>query len=291
MHLRSACSFAAIFACFAAAGCPQSAKQDDKKPTPIPLVKVENQSEIKPGEKETPSAEAAKWGAVVGRIVWEGAIPADAPIDVSMNGDCKKHSPIRNETWSIHAKNKGLQSCFVWLAPKDAKDKKAKLPIHPDFKGAPNEPAVVDQPGCAFVPHALGMRGGQKLVVKNPAEFAHNFKYTGNPELPLQSGNPLLVGKSQKEIVGLVADRLPIVIECSIHPWMRGYIRVFDHPYFAVTDADGKFEIKNAPTGECRLMIWHGAGGSAGGAKGREGKAIEVKENSDLGDLTYPAPK
>jgi hypothetical protein len=58
---------------------------------------------------------------------------------------------------------------------------------------------------------------------------------------------------------------------------MGAWIRVFDHPYFAVTDADGKFEIKNAPAGKCRIVIWQESIGYRGGAKGKEGTPIEVK--------------
>ena len=83
----------------------------------------------------------------------------------------------------------------------------------------------------------------------------------GQPKPPNRT--PLIAG-----VLGgcldLVADRLPIKIECNIHPWMNGWVRVFDHPYFAVTDADGNFELKNAPAGNYRLMVWHGQGGWRG---------------------------
>ena len=65
----------------------------------------------------------------------------------------------------------------------------------------------------------------------------------------------------------LKAETPPIPFKCDIHPWMKGYVRVFDHPYFAVTDEDGKFEIKNAPAGKWRIVYWH----ENGFHKGREG--------------------
>ena len=57
------------------------------------------------------------------------------------------------------------------------------------------------------------------------------------------------------EMQELVADRFPITVSCTIHPWMRAWIRVFDHPYYAVTDDNGHFEIKDAPAGEYRLVV------------------------------------
>jgi len=57
-----------------------------------------------------------------------------------------------------------------------------------------------------------------------------------------------------------VKESGPISYKCSIHPWMSGYVRVFEHPYYAVTDDDGKFEIKNAPVGKFRIVFWHESG-------------------------------
>ena len=90
--------------------------------------------------------------------------------------------------------------------------------------------------------------------------------------------------------IQLHADRLPIAVECAIHAWMRGWIRVFDHPYYAVTDENGAFEIKNAPAGNYRLMVWHGSAGWKGAEKGRNGDPVEIKGGAvvDLGNLVLP---
>jgi len=63
-----------------------------------------------------------------------------------------------------------------------------------------------------------------------------------------------------EKLEDIKARPTPILVTCSIHGWMKNYIRVFDHPYFAVTDADGNFEIKNIPAGNHRLVIWHDSG-------------------------------
>ena len=73
---------------------------------------------------------------------------------------------------------------------------------------------------------------------------------------------------------GLGAEPGPVQYKCTIHPWMAGYVRVFDHPYFAVTDADRKFEITNAPAGKFRIVYWHET--ACGGAKGQFGEPIDV---------------
>ena len=75
-------------------------------------------------------------------------------------------------------------------------------------------------------------------------------------------------------IKGLVAEKLPMRIECNLHSWMKGHVGIFSHPYFAVTDKDGNFEIKDAPAGNFRLMVWHDSGY---GPAGRDGSPIAVK--------------
>lgn len=232
------------------------------------------------------------WGNVSGRILWDKGkeIPAQMPLDLKANADkavCEKAGKLLEETWVVNAKNRGLQHTFVWLDPVNKGD---KIPIHPSLKKVTPEKVDMDQPVCQFIPHAQGLREGQILVAKNSSPIAHNYKWQGNPAVNA-GGNVLLPPGATKEIADLAADRLPVSIECNIHPWMKGWVRVYNHPYFAVTDADGKFALKNAPAGEFRLKIWHGSGGWAGGAKGKDGRPITIKTgDNDQGDIEYPAP-
>jgi hypothetical protein len=241
-------------------------------------------------------AQDGKWATIKGRIIWGGdKIPERQKIAIpDANADkqvCTKDGDIYDEKWVVNPKNKGLRYTFVWLAPADPKDKTATLPIHPDLKEPKNKDVIIDQPLCQFVPHALGMRQGQVLVAKNKPPFQHNFKWTGNPNNENAGSNVLIPAGTERKIEGLVADRLPIRIECNIHPWMGGWLRVFNHPYFAITDADGNFEMAKAPVGNWRLIVWHGSGGWLGGAKGRDGQPIAVKAgDTSVGDLTYPPP-
>ena len=88
-------------------------------------------------------------------------------------------------------------------------------------------------------------------------------------------------------------EKFDIITSDPIHPWMKGWIRVFDHPYFAVTDENGAFEIKDAPAGNLRLMVWHGSAGWKDGAKGRNGDPVQIQAGSavDLGNIAFPPPK
>jgi hypothetical protein len=82
-------------------------------------------------------------------------------------------------------------------------------------------------------------------------------------------------------------NRFPHTLCCNIHPWMNARVGVFDHPYFAVTDERGAFEIRLAPKGAWRLKVWHEKVGWRGGAEGKDGQKIEVRDQrvTDLGDL------
>ena len=85
----------------------------------------------------------------------------------------------------------------------------------------------------------------------------------------------------------LIADRLPMMINCSVHPAMSAVVRVFEHGYFALTDVDGAFVIKDAPIGTFRIFIWHEAIGYLDGKRGSTGKVIPLtRKITDLGTLS-----
>lgn len=207
------------------------------------------------------------WGAVKGQIVLD-APAAPEPVILKVDKDpvaCLAKGPLSSEDLLVNKGNLGVKNVFVWLAPVDPA---RPLAIHPDLQNIKQKVVEVDQPCCMFVPHALCMRQGQVLVAKNSSTISHNFHYTGHP-LSNPGANQIIPAGGDLKIPNLNADRYPIKMSCDIHPWMSGWIRVFDHPYFALTDADGKFEIKNAPAGPCLLYTWQeGIGWVEGDKKG-----------------------
>jgi hypothetical protein len=237
------------------------------------------------------SAQDGEWGNIKGRIVWGPKdIPVQMPIaKVKEHADkahCLAKGPVLDEQWVVNKKNRGLQWTFVWLINADPKDKKA-LPIHPSLKEVPSAAVEIDQPHCAFIPHAACMREGQVLVAKNSSPVTHNVKWTGAAVKNM--GNVTLPAGAQFKIEGLEAQKLPMPVECNIHPWMNMRVGIFNHPYFALTDADGKFEIKNAPAGKYRAVIYNGA--YLGGAKGRFGQEITITPKGvDLGEVEFAPP-
>jgi hypothetical protein len=227
------------------------------------------------------SARADDWGTVKGQIVFDGNPPTAAQLNVTKDqAHCLAKGPIVSEAWVINNQNKGVKNVFVWLVSESG----GKPKINPNLMAVPKEPAKLDQPNCAFVPHCQGMREGQILKVHNSAPIAHNVKWDGG-RLKNPGGNEIIAPNNTKD-VKLNADKQPIAISCNIHPWMKGWIRVFDHPYFAVTDDDGKFEIKDAPAGKLKMIIWQEDMGFKDGEKGKDGSPITVMAgDNDLGQI------
>ena len=222
----------------------------------------------------------AAWSTVKGQIVFPAGkpVPEMKKLDVTQDkAHCLAKGDLLDESLAINPKTRGIRNVVVWLRPDNAMNPKATLTkeqIHPS--DAARKPAVItiDQPSCLFVNRVNVGRVGDTLVAKNSAPVPHNFFWTSanngefNVTIPKES--------EWKMPQALAAETSPIQFKCTIHPWMVGYFRVFDHPYFAVTDADGKFEIKNAPAGKFRLVVWQETVGFLGAAPGRFGQPVEI---------------
>lgn len=224
--------------------------------------------------------DAAKWATLKGQVVYPAGkpIPERKKLDVSQDkAHCLSKGDILDESLIVNPKNRGIKNVVVWLRPDD-KDVKSKLKadqIYPDDAKRKPATVVIDQPCCMFVNRITVARVGDTIAAKNPAPVAHNFFWTSgnNGEF-----NVTIAKETEwKMPQPLVAESSPIQFKCTIHPWMSGYVRVFDHPYYAVTDADGKFEIKNAPVGKFRMVVWQEKSGFLGGREGRFGTPVEIK--------------
>lgn len=244
------------------------------------------QAALTPLPEQPGPAPDPDWGVLKGRLVWAGAqLPEPSELKVDKDAQhCLERGKVLGEEWVVDKDSKGVKWVFVWLSPEPGAEQ--KLPVHPSLKDIPQQEVQVDQPCCRFEPHCVALRQGQTLLAKNSSPVPHNFNYTGHP-LRNPGQNLLIPAGTSTAIKDLKADdRFPVAMSCNIHPWMKGYVRVFDHPYFAVTNKDGAFEIKHAPRGVWRLKVWHDTGWR-GGAAGRDGEKITIKGGvvTDLGKL------
>ncbi len=231
-----------------------------------------------------PAARAEGWGTVKGQVVWAGGdAPEREKLKVDKDqGECLQHGELLSEKYVVDPKTKGVRWVMVWLVDPDKP--RAPLPTHPALKEVAPKKIVLTQPGCQFQPHVLALREGQELEVLNPAKVAHNTKIDGGSQNP--NINYIIVPGGSLEVKDFKASSIPVLVSCTIHGWMNGYIRVFNHPYFAVTDEHGNFEIKDAPAGKWNLVVWQEEKGwvTEGGKKG---VPVEVRAGgtTDLGKI------
>jgi hypothetical protein len=228
-----------------------------------------------------------QWETVKGQIVWEGDVPKQPSIAVTADKKvCDLDKEPLEEDYLVNPTNKGLKNVFVWIRPVGAA-KDAPFPkelINPALAKPATDTVEIDQPCCRFIPHVLAARQGQTMVIKNSAPIAHNAKWSSGNNGDFN--NQLIAGGSFTVPKPLVSEPREVTLQCNIHGWMKAHVRVFDHPYFAITDADGKFEIKDAPVGNFNLFVHHPANGWLNGAAGSKGKPINIAAaGTDVGVL------
>jgi plastocyanin len=233
-----------------------------------------------------------KWATIKGQVVLPAAtaVPAAKPINVTADKEhCLSKGVLNSDELIVNEKTKGVKNVWVYLRPAAAESFK-EGEIHPDLtKHTPKE-HVVDQPCCAFVPRVLVTRAGDTLLVKNSSPVPHNINFKSDD---LEFNQTIAAGGSYKTEKPLTSQKGPASFACNVHPWMGGRVVIFDHPYYALTDDDGKFEIKNAPVGSYRITYRHELGYHKGrdGAKGFPVNIVGPKLEMKPLELVLPESK
>ena len=230
------------------------------------------------------SAFAEEPGSIKGRVVWAGAEAPAAKVLVEKGKAtkdpevCAADGAIVSQELVVDPETKGVANVLVYLlkpAGSNPDAAKALLKAHPT--------AVLDQKGCVFLPYIQGVYEEQPLVIKTSDPVSHNVRYTGFTNGAL---NQMLGAGAAPLQVKLKAERRPIQVNCDVHPWMKAYVAVFDHPYFAVTDKTGAFEIKGVPAGSQNLIAWQEKSGyfNEGKSKGMP-VAVKAGAATDVGSI------
>jgi hypothetical protein len=187
---------------------------------------------------------AAKGSAsIAGKISFAGTPPAPEKIKVSADPYCQKEHKDGLERKVVDVKDGGLKDVFVYV-------KSGVTGTYP----APTEAVELDQSGCMYKPHIVALQVGQPLKIKNADETLHNIHPRPAVNQEFNIGQPR---KGMESTKTFDKKEVMIPVGCDVHPWMRSYISVLDHPFFAVTDEDGKYEIKGLPAGEYEVEAVH----------------------------------
>ena len=240
---------------------------------------------------------SAEWVTVKGCVMWPTGQPIPERKDLSQPRMPDREyvltaGPLLDDKLLVHVKNRGMKNVVVVLRPdSDARD--AKFPadkIHPDLLKPKPKTHTLEMEHCRYGTRVLAIRAGDKLEVVNKGTVPENFNFQGttvdqNVLIPAQ-GKPVVTEP-------ISADNRTAYFQSNIHPWMRGVVRVYDHPYFAVTDENGDFEIKQVPKGKWRVVYHHECGYHEG-YDGRLGSPVEVRDERNGGmrlkTLVYDPP-
>ena len=225
-----------------------------------------------------------QYGTIKGRLVWGGSdIPAPKVLVAKGKASkdpniCAKEEPIANRELAVDPASKGVAHALVYLVRPSGSNPAALKELL-----ARSPKAELDQKNCEFMPYVQALHQDQILVIKSSDAVSHNVRYAAFTNRPL---NQILAPQGQLE-VKLTAETRPIVVACDIHSWMKAYLMVFDHPFFAVTGPDGSFEIKGVPGGAQKLVVWQEKVGYVNPQKAR-GTPVLVRagEVRDVGDVT-----
>jgi hypothetical protein len=222
--------------------------------------------------------QAAVAADITGTITLNGTPPPElVNTAIAADPNCGKlhPDPVMTQFYVV-GPNKELRDVVVYITGITGKS-----------TGASADPVVLDQQGCEYTPYIFAVQTGQKIIVRNsdPAPILHNVHATptaaGNQEVNV----PQAAGSADLTVSFPAAEDF-LKFKCDVHPWMFAYATVVDHPYFAVTDKDGKYKIANVPPGKYTLKAMHRKAGTVT-------QDIEVKDTGVTQDFTLnvPAPK
>jgi hypothetical protein len=225
----------------------------------------------------TASVVITQAGDIGGTVTLKGTPPKEQDIPQAKdNADCGKllGGVMPTTHHYVVGKNGELANVVVVLKGAPAGSKGDSAP-----------PVVLDQKKCTYSPQILAVQTGQKILVKNSDPVMHNVRTV-----------PMAGNKDMNNAQGPGAPDLTYVpskpenflkFQCDVHNWMFAWVSVFDHPYFAVTDENGKYTIKNVPDGKYTLLAYHRKAAPPSSPKSEE---VEVKGGSVTKDFALEAP-
>ena len=187
--------------------------------------------------------DAATAGNIAGSVVFEGTAPSMDAIDMSSESVCAaKHasSPMIEEV--VVNGNGTLANVFVYV-------KEGLESLQFPTPGA----VLLDQNGCVYLPHVLGVMAGQDITIKNSDGLLHNINASPAEQRGFNTSQP--VAMETTRAFGTVEVMVPL--RCDVHGWMNAYVGVLDHPYHSVSNGSGAFSLSTLPPGDYVIEAWH----------------------------------
>jgi plastocyanin len=206
-------------------------------PSVLGLAVVLASAGVRAGKEGSPGAP----GAISGTVKYLGKPPVRSPIDRSSDAACTGEA-LSEEVVVAGGK----------LADVHVRIQSGTVPGKHD---APKAPIVIEQTGCAYRPRVVGAMVGQGLVIKNGDPTMHNVHAYAGEETAFNRSQPKRSKPIEHPDLGKAGQ--VFTLKCDVHAWMRAFLPVSDHPYFAVTPADGSFSLTRVPPGTYTLEAYH----------------------------------
>ena len=224
-----------------AAGCGGGGDATDNAPATTPPGGSQGSSSA--SGAEGPAGPTGS-GRIAGKITFEGQAPTLRAIKMDADPGCAaKHSdPVRSESLVLGEAN-ALANVFVAV----------KNPP-PGRYAPPSEPLVMDQNGCRYRPHVMGIVVGQEFKILNSDGLLHNVHSMSKINKQFNMAMPANRTEATERFAG---EEFMFLIKCDVHPWMNAYMAVMPHPFFSVTGTDGTYSIEGLPAGTYEIEAWH----------------------------------
>jgi len=211
------------------AGCGK--KEEEPAATPVASA---------PAAAPATPIDPATVASVSGTVKLDGEAPKAAKIDMSQDPACKGTNMAEN----VMASGGHLANVFVYV----------KEGLGTRTFDIPKDAITLDQSGCKYHPHVLGVVAGQTIKIVNSDQTTHNIHPTPKDNREWNESQPPAAAPLEKNFA---REEVMLPVKCNQHPWMRMFVNVTKSPFFAVTGADGKFEIKGLPPGDYTLAFVH----------------------------------
>jgi len=219
----------ALCALLALAACSKK----EEAPAASPMAEA-------PAQPAATPIDPATVASVSGTVKFDGAAPKAAKIDMSQDPGCKGMNAAEN----VVVSGGNLANVFVYV--KDGLGSRTF--------DVPKDPVVLEQSGCQYHPHVLGVMAGQTVQIKNGDPTTHNIHPTPKDNREWNESQPPQAAPIEKNFA---REEIMLPVKCNQHPWMKMYVNVVKSPFYAVTGKDGKYEIKGLPPGDYTLAFVH----------------------------------
>jgi len=212
---------------------------------------------------------------ITGKVTLKGTPPAEKPIPVGPT--CGPNPKPLTTRFYVTSSDGELGNVFVYI----------KNPPAGKKHEPPAQAAVLDQQSCEYQPYVMAIMTNQKLTIRNSDTFMHNVNSSSSPNKSHQF-NIAQPNKGMESVKTFDKPELPLKLLCNVHNWMFAYVGIFDHPYFAVTDKDGKFKFPaDLPAGKYTIVAKH----MKAGESTQEVTVAEGDKKTVDFTLSAPAPQ